>query len=156
MGAACIPLSRMTAMVDTLHPVHEGSVFRWIAGEAGADTVTYGRDYDVAGWQSTAYYHLDRHGLPAYRARLHPDAEPELASLREFRDAGYRDYLVVVARFVDGGSVGEMTCTCSSWITRAPAVFSDATIATTLPLSPVLAPALKFQAPPGISTPTSA
>src|SRR3546814_9801261 len=51
MGAAGIPLSRMTAMVDTLHPVHEGSVFRWIAGEAGADTVTYGRDYDVAGWQ---------------------------------------------------------------------------------------------------------
>src|SRR3546814_15858673 len=104
MGAAGIPLSRMTAMVDTLHPVHEGSVFRWIAGAAGADTVTYGRDYDVAGWQSTAYYHLDRHGLPAYRARLHPDAEPELAPLRAFRDAGYPDYLVFVERFEAGRS----------------------------------------------------
>ncbi|HEY9536002.1 MAG TPA: adenylate/guanylate cyclase domain-containing protein [Kiloniellaceae bacterium] len=152
MGAAGIPLSRMTAMVDTLHPVHEGSVFRWIAGEAGADTVTYGRDYDVAGWQSTAYYHLDRHGLPAYRARLHPDAEPELASLREFRDAGYRDYLVVVERFEDGGSVGEMTCIYSSWMTRAPEGFSDAAIATIRRLSPVLALALKCQALHGIST----
>src|SRR3546814_15710994 len=54
MIAAGIPLSRMTAMVDTLHPVHEGSVFRWVAGETGADTITYGRDYAVAGWQGTA------------------------------------------------------------------------------------------------------
>lgn len=152
MIAAGIPLSRMTAMVDTLHPVHEGSVFRWIAGETGADTVTYGRDYDVAGWQGTAYYHLDRHGLSAYRARLHPEEEPELASLREFRDAGYRDYLVVVERFEDGGSVGEMTCIYSSWMTRAPEGFSDAAIASIRRLSPVLALALKCQALHGIST----
>lgn len=152
MVSAGIPLSRMTAMVDTLHPVHEGSVFRWVAGDSGADTVTYGRDYDVAGWQGTAYYHLDRHGLPAYRARLHPDQEPELASLREFRDAGYRDYLVVVERFEDAGSVGEMTCIYSSWMTRAPDGFSDAEIATIRRLSPLLALALKCQALHGIST----
>jgi adenylate cyclase len=149
--AAGIPLTRMTAMVDTLHPVHEGSVFRWVAGETSADTLTYGRDYDVASWQATAYYHLDRHGLPAYRARLHPDEAPELEALCEFRDSGYRDYLVVVERFEDSGSIGEMTCIYSSWMTRAPEGFSDVAIATIRRLSPVLALALKCQALHGIS-----
>ena len=151
MVAAGIPLSRMTAMVDTLHPVHEGSVFRWVAGETAANTVTYGRDYDVASWQASTYFHLDRHGLPAYRARLHPDEEPELEALREFRDGCYRDYLVVVERFEDSGSVGEMTCIYSSWMTRAPEGFSDVAIATIRRLSPVLALALKCQALHGIS-----
>ncbi|MGD1878711.1 MAG: adenylate/guanylate cyclase domain-containing protein [Kiloniellaceae bacterium] len=150
--AAGIPLSRMTAMVDTLHPVHEGSVYRWMAGEDGADTFTYARDYDVSRWQATAYYHLDRHGLPAYRERLDPDREPELAALRDFRDDGYRDYLVVVERFEDSGSVGEMTCIYSSWMTRAPEGCSDAAIAAIRRLSPVLALALKCQALFDIST----
>lgn len=146
LRGAGIPLSRMTAMVDTLHPVHEGSVYRWVEGEEGATTFTYGRDYDVAGWQATAYYHLDRTGLPAYRERLHPDQAPELPMLTEFRDNGYRDYLVVVERFEDSGSVGEMTCIYTSWMTRAPEGFSEAAIATIRRLSPVVALALKCQA----------
>ncbi|WP_340118727.1 adenylate/guanylate cyclase domain-containing protein [Pelagibius sp. 7325] len=154
--AADIPLSRMTAMVDTLHPVHEGSVFRWVAGESsgeeGTSTFTYDRDYDEAGWQATTYYHLDRTGLPAYRERLGPDREPALAALRSFRDDGYRDYIVVVERFEDAGSIGEMNCIYSSWMTRAPDGFSDAAIATILRLSPVLALALKCQGLHGIST----
>jgi len=149
--AAGIPLTRMTAMVDTLHPVHEGSVFRWVVGDTGADTMTYSHDYDVERWQQTTYYHLDRHGLPAYRARLHPDAEPELEALREFRDDGYRDYLVVVERFEDSGSVGEMTCIYSSWMTFAPEGFSDADVEMIRRLSPVLALALKALALYGIS-----
>ncbi|GAB4376300.1 MAG: adenylate/guanylate cyclase domain-containing protein [Kiloniellaceae bacterium] len=149
--AAGIPLSRMTAMVDTLHPVHEGSVVRWLAGDAGADTITYEHDYDVERWQQTAYYHLDRLGLPAYRERLAPDRAPELDALREFRDGGYRDYLVLVERFEDRGSVGEMTCIYSSWMTRSPDGFSDADIEMIRRLSPVLALALKALALQGIS-----
>jgi adenylate cyclase len=150
--AAGIPLARVTAMVDTLHPVHEGSVYRWVDGDPGVTIFTYDRDYDQAGWQATAYYHLDRNGLPAYRERLSPDDEPQLAALREFRDAGYRDYLVLVERFEEGGSVGEMTCIYSSWMTRAPEGFSEAAIATLRRLSPVLALALKCQELHGIST----
>ncbi|SMF55786.1 adenylate cyclase [Tistlia consotensis] len=156
MVAAGIPLGRMTAMVDTLHPVHEGSVFRWVdgeaGGEAGADTMTYGRDYDVTRWQATTYYHLERHGLEDCRWRLRPGEEPELAALCEFRDAGFTDYLVVVERFEDSGSVGEMTCIYSSWMTRAPEGFSDAAIATIRRLSPVLALALKCNELQSIST----
>jgi adenylate cyclase len=156
MVAAGIPLGRMTAMVDTLHPVHEGSVFRWVAagggGEAGADTMTYGRDYDVSRWQATTYYHLERHGLEDCRWRLWPGEEPELEALREFRDAGFTDYLVVVERFEDAGSVGEMTCIYSSWMTRAPEGFSEAAIATIRRLSPILALALKCNELQAIST----
>ena len=151
LGAAGIPLSRMTAMVDTLHPVHEGSVFRWVDGEEGATTFIYERGYDVAAWQATAYYHLDRTGLPAYRERLAPGREPDLPVLAEFRDEGYRDYLVVVERFEGAGSVGEMTCIYTSWMTRAPEGFSEAAVATIRRLSPVLALALKCQALHGIS-----
>ena len=42
--AAGIPLARLTAMVDTLHPVHEGSVYRWVDGEPGVTIFTYDRD----------------------------------------------------------------------------------------------------------------
>src|SRR3546814_10940946 len=57
MIAAGIPLSRMTAMVDTLHPVHEGSVFRWIAGATGPATVPYRPHYLVPGWPGHAHSH---------------------------------------------------------------------------------------------------
>lgn len=144
--AAGIPLSRMTALVDTLHPVHEGSVYRWVDGEEGATTLNYGRDYDIAGWQATAYYYLERTGLPAYRERLYPGKAPELPALAEFRDNGYRDYLVVVERFEGSGSVGEMTCIYTSWMTRVPEGFSPAAVATIRRLSPVVALALKCQA----------
>src|SRR5690606_13606703 len=140
--AAGIPLSRMTALVDTLHPVHEGSVYRWVDGEEGATTLNYGRDYDIAGWQATAYYYLERTGLPAYRERLYPGKAPELPALAEFRDNGYRDYLVVVERFEGSGSVGEMTCIYTSWMTRVPEGFSPAAVATIRRLSPVVALAL--------------
>jgi adenylate cyclase len=152
MVAAGIPLSRMTAMVDTLHPVLEGSVVRWVEGEEGASTFTYDRDYDQSRWHDTAYYHLDRSGLPAYRERLQAGKDPDLPALAEFRDDGYRDYLVVVERFEDSGSVGEMTCIYSSWMTRAPEGFSEAAVATIRRLSPVLALALKCQELHGIST----
>jgi adenylate cyclase len=29
--AAGVPLARATALIDTLHPIHEGRVFRWRA-----------------------------------------------------------------------------------------------------------------------------
>lgn len=141
--AAGIPLSRTTALVDTLHPVHEGTALRWFAEGAGAETLTYDRGYDETMWRSTAFYHLERTGLPFYRTRLHPNEDPELSSLIEFRDQGHRDYLVVVERFEDSGSVGEMTCIYTSWVTRAPEGFSEAAVATIRRLSPVLALALK-------------
>src|SRR5262245_6704457 len=41
--AAGIPLARVLMFVDTLHPVHEGRLFRWGYGSTEAPLLEYGR-----------------------------------------------------------------------------------------------------------------
>ena len=41
--AAGLPLARTQVFIDTLHPVHEGSLFRWGLGPTESPLVEYGR-----------------------------------------------------------------------------------------------------------------
>src|SRR5262249_34554315 len=69
--AAGIPLGRAHAFIDTLHPVYEGSLFRWGYSPDESGVVEYGRttlgDVDATGaasldaqatgiWRRSAYY----------------------------------------------------------------------------------------------------
>lgn len=151
LAAAGIPLARMTAVVDTLHPIHEGAFYRWHLGGQEVEVATYGRDYDQDAWQASPYHYVETRGLPAYRVRLNEGGELSFPILQEMREAGYSDYLTVIERFEDSGSVGEMSCIYSSWLTRDPAGFSDSDIATIRRIAPVLALALKCMGLHGIS-----
>jgi len=42
-GAAGLPLARTTVLIDTLHPVHEGRLFRWGFGSTESPLLEYGR-----------------------------------------------------------------------------------------------------------------
>src|SRR5262245_41900810 len=68
--AAGIPLARVMVFIDTLHPVHEGRLFRWGFGPTESVLVDYGRTTSDAlalpgadprgaeRWQSSPFYKM--------------------------------------------------------------------------------------------------
>src|SRR4249920_3072567 len=73
-NAADLPVARALAIIDTLHPVHEGTVFRWRNDDVEEEAATqYGRT--VAGaaaenWQRSPFYHLLQTGGEELRRRV--------------------------------------------------------------------------------------
>jgi adenylate cyclase len=57
--------------------------------------------------------------------------------------AGLTDYVAIINRFAAEGSIGEMDCVYSSWMTKHPGGFDDEHIATLQRLAPFLALAVK-------------
>src|SRR5215210_2694263 len=74
-AAAGLPLARALVLVDTLHPVHEGRVFRWRRDPAPDEPVVleYGRTEDdpeaAEGWRRSPFHHLLETGGSALRRR---------------------------------------------------------------------------------------
>ncbi|MBX9942881.1 MAG: adenylate/guanylate cyclase domain-containing protein [Reyranella sp.] len=145
--AAGLELSRATALIDTLHPVHEGRVFRWRDDESNdAPTVEYGRtDQGEAAesWQRSPFFHLLQTGEEELRRRIGFGEAADFLAIQEMKDAGHTDYLVFVHRFADDKAIGDMDCVYSSWLTRQPEGFSDANVVALRRLVPPLALAIK-------------
>jgi len=148
--AAGLPLSRGLALIDTLHPVHEGRVFRWRDDEStDAPMVEYGPSDQGEGavtWQSSPFFHLLQTGEEELRRRIGFGDAIDFPVIQEMKDAGHTDYLVFVHRFAGDNAIGEMDCVYSSWVTRHPEGFSDAGLAALRRLVPPLALAIKAAA----------
>lgn len=148
--AAGLPLSRGLALIDTLHPVHEGRVFRWRDDESNDPAmVEYGRSDQGEGaetWQRSPFFHLLQTGEEELRRRIGFGDAADFPAIREMKDAGHTDYLVFVHRFADDNAIGEMDCVYSSWMTRHPEGFSDAGLVALRRLVPPLALAIKAAA----------
>ncbi len=148
--AAGLPLSRGHALIDTLHPVHEGRVFRWRDDESNdAAMVEYGRSDQgelAETWQRSPFYHLLQTGEEELRRRIGFGEAADFPAIQEMKDVGHTDYLVFVHRFADDNAIGEMDCVYSSWMTRHPEGFSDAGMVALRRLVPPLALAIKAAA----------
>ena len=118
------------ALIDTLHPVHEGRVFRWRDEESNDPAmVEYGRSDQGEGaatWQSSPFFHLLQIGEEEMRLRIGFGETAEFPVVQEMKDAGHTDYLVFVHRFAGDNAIGEMDCVYSSWVTRHPGGFCAA------------------------------
>ena len=72
--AAGLPLTRALVVIDTLHPVHEGTVFRWSDDNVEENAATqYGRTNEgeaAASWQRSPFYHLLQSGGEELRRRI--------------------------------------------------------------------------------------
>jgi adenylate cyclase len=156
--AAGLPLARALVFVDTLHPVHEGRLFRWGYGPTESPLLEYGRtspdalaasgseprDVELAErWRNTPHYKMVQTGDSFLRRRLNATAKDEFAVLSDFLAAGMTDYVAIISRFAPEGIIGEMDGVYSSWATRAPDGFSDDQIAALQRLAPYLALAIK-------------
>ena len=157
-AAAGIPLGRAHVFIDTLHPVHEGRLFRWGYGPDEAPMHEYGRtssaglgasgpvslDAQAAGvWQRSPFYAMLKTGTSLFRRRLQADTQDEFSMLPDWRAAGMTEYVALITSFATEGVIGEMDAVYSSWGTTAPEGFSDIQIAALERVVPYLALAIK-------------
>jgi adenylate cyclase len=149
VAAAGLPLTRAIVIVDTLHPVYEGRVFRWRRDPVPDESAVleYGRiseDREAeARWRSSPFYHLLETGGSALRRRLTDDEPLVFPALEEMRAQGQTDYLALIHRFAGDGVIGEMDGIYSSWTSDAPDGFTDAQVTALTRLVPGLALAIK-------------
>jgi adenylate cyclase len=156
--ASGIPLARTQVFADTLHPVHEGRLFRWGFGPDEAPVVEYGRtnlevlaasgadqrDVESAKrWLRSPFYLMLQTGDSTLRRRLNAAATEEFAFLPDWIAAGMTEYLAIITRFAAEGVIGDMDCVYTSWGTRAPSGFDDDHVATLERVAPFFALAVK-------------
>ncbi len=156
--ATGLPLGRAQVFIDTVHPVHEGRLFRWGHGPTEAAMLEYGRtsldalaaagadprDVETAErWRNSPFYRMLQTGDSVLRRSLDTVSQDEFSFLPDWRAAGMTDYVAIITRFAAEGTIGEMDCVYSSWATRAPDGFSGGQIAALERLAPSLALAIK-------------
>jgi adenylate cyclase len=157
--AAGLPLVRALMFIDTLHPVHEGRLFRWGYGPTESPLLEYGRtspnalaasgsepQQDVKAaqrWRNSPHYKMLQTGDSFLRRRLDAAAKDEFAVLSDLLAAGMSDYVAIISRFAPEGVIGEMDGVYSSWATAASDGFSDGQIAALKRIAPYLALAIK-------------
>ena len=156
--AAGIPLGRAHMAIDTLHPVHEGRLFRWGYGPNESPVHEYGRTslerLDASGsvsldvqaaevWRRSPFNNLLQTSASLLRRRLNTDTKDEFSMLPDWFAAGMTDYVAIITRFAAEGVIGEMDAVYSSWTTGAPNGFSDNQIAALQRIVPYLALAIK-------------
>jgi adenylate cyclase len=155
--AAGIPLGRAHVFIDTLHPVHEGRLFRWGYPDE-SPMHEYGRtsvegldatgavslDAQATGvWQRSPFYSMLQTGASLLRRRLTSDTKDEFSLLPEWYAAGVTEYAGILTRFGAEGVIGEMDAVYSSWGTKAAAGFDASQIAALERIVPHLALAIK-------------
>jgi adenylate cyclase len=149
-GAAGLPVSRALMLIDTLHPIREGRVFRWRAdGAEEAAVREYGPSNQgeaAEAWQRSPFFYLWQSGGEELRRRIGFGEAADYAIIQEMKDEGHTDYVLFVQRFKAGGTIGEMDCFYSSWSTKHPDGFSDGDIAALRRLTPALGLAVKSAA----------
>src|SRR5271163_3275432 len=139
---AGIPLARAMVILDTLHPIYEGRVFRWRADLPDAvEAVDYGRTNEgeaAESWRRSPFYYLLQSGGRDMRRRLTAGDAADFPAIIQARDEGMTDYLALVHRFAAEGVIGEMDCVYSSWSTDAAGGFDEAAIDALKRLAPFL------------------
>jgi adenylate cyclase len=150
LGEAGVPLAQAMVIVDSLHPVYEGRVFRWRADRPETvEAIDYGRS-DVGemaeNWRQSVFFHLLQTGAEAARRRFWAGDPADFPALAQARDAGIAEYLALVHRFAAEGVIGDMDCIYSSWASDAPAGFGDGAVAALQRLAPFLKLAIKSAA----------
>ncbi|HTB40239.1 MAG TPA: adenylate/guanylate cyclase domain-containing protein [Reyranella sp.] len=149
-NAAGLMISRALAVIDTLHPVHEGTVFRWRSDNVAEKAATeYGRTNEGAAaesWQRSPFYHLLQTGGEELRRRIGFGEPADFPAIQEMKDLGYTDYLIFVHRFAADATIGEMDCVYSAWSTFSTEGFSEADVVALRRLAPALGLAIKSAA----------
>ncbi|MCW6508142.1 adenylate/guanylate cyclase domain-containing protein [Lichenifustis flavocetrariae] len=142
-----LDLARGMVLIDTLHPVYEGRVFRWRNdGVEESRMLEYGRTSDnleaAENWRRSVFSHLLDTGADEYACHL-SSTEAEFWNFEALRRDGLVGYAAFIHRFAREGSFGDMDCVYSSWSTHHDDGFSQAQLVALRELLPALALAIK-------------
>lgn len=144
--AAGLPLDRGMALMDTLHPVHEGRAFRWDSESEIESEFEYGPSGEgeaLSTWQRSAFYYLWSGTENEVRRRIGFGDPIDFNMLDKLLEAGHTDYVALVHRFAKEGTIGEMDCFFSHFATKHPEGFSDQDLSILRKLVPILGLAIK-------------
>jgi len=163
--ASGLPISRALLFIDTLHPVYEGRLVRWGHDPSKPVIQEYGRtglpggatdrhlssgveqQTDTAArWRASPFFRMLETGESLLRRRVTADSEAEFPVLGDYRAEGMADYVAIINRFAPEGTIGEMDCIYSSWLTGRVDGFTDANIAALTRVVPTLSLAVKAAA----------
>jgi adenylate cyclase len=148
--AAGLELSRGLVVIDTLHPIFEGRGFRWNDTQTNeSDSFEYGSTSagDAAqNWRRSTFYHMLEHGHDELRIDLGDIATLDFSILPELAEKGHRHLVAFVHRFGEAGTIGQMDCVYSYWLTRRPEGFDELALSALRDLVPVLGLAIKSAA----------
>src|ERR1700737_3433515 len=143
-------LSRGLVFIDTLHPIFEGRGFRWNDTETNeSDSFEYGSTSEgnaAQNWRRSTFYHMLEHGHDELRIDLADCASLDFSLIDELAAKGHRHFLAFVHRFGEAGTIGEMDCVYSYWLTRRAEGFSEQGLSALRDLVPVLGLAIKSAA----------
>jgi len=148
--AAGLELSRGLVFIDTLHPIFEGRGFRWNDTQTNeSDSFEYGSTSagDAAlNWRRSTFFHMLEHGHDELRIDLGDIASLDFSLIPELAEKGHRHFVAFVHRFGEAGTIGQMDCVYSYWLTRRPDGFDEQALAALRDLVPVLGLAVKSAA----------
>src|SRR5712671_5911205 len=145
-----LDLSRGLVFIDTLHPIFEGRGFRWNDTETNeADAFEYGSTSsgDAAqNWRRSTFYHMLEHGHDELPIDLADCASLDFSMIDDLAAKGHRHFIGFVHGFGESGSIGEMDCVYSYWLTRRADGFGEQNLSALRDLVPVLGLAIKSAA----------
>ena len=148
--AAGLELSRGLVFIDTLHPIFEGRGFRWNDTETNeSDSFEYGSSSEgdaAQNWRRSTFYHMLEHGHEELRIDLADCASLDFSMISELAEKGHRHFVAFVHRFGEAGTIGQMDCVYSYWLTRRAYGFGEQGLSALRDLVPVLALAIKSAA----------
>jgi adenylate cyclase len=148
--AGGVDLSRGLVFIDTLHPIFEGRGFRWNDSKTNQpESFEYGSTSEgqpAQNWRRTAFYHMLENGRDELTIDLADCASLDFSMIDELAADGHRHFLAFVHRFGEAGTIGEMDCVYSYWVTRREGGFGEQGLAALRDLVPLLG--LRSSPPP--------
>src|SRR5712671_2410147 len=148
--AGGLELSRGLVFIDTLHPIFEGRGFRWNDTEIDeSNTFEYGPtgEGDAAqNWRRSIFHHMLENGHDDVQIDLADCASLDFTMIDDLAARGHRHFVAFVHRFGEAGTIGEMDCLYSYWLTRRADGFSEQGLSALREVVPVLGLAIKSAA----------
>jgi adenylate cyclase len=142
-----LDLSRGLVFIDTLHPIYEGRGFRWSDLPSNDGDIFEYRSTSTGSaalnWRRSPFFHMLEHGHDEMLIDLADCASLDFSMISEMAEKQHRHFVAFVHRFGETGTLGEMDCFYSYWLTRRDQGFSEGELAALRDLVPVLGLAIK-------------
>jgi adenylate cyclase len=143
-------VSRGMVFIDTLHPIFEGRGFRWNDAETNeSDVFEYGSTNEgeaAEAWRSSIFYHMLESGHEELPLDLVKSSSHNFKFMGELAEKGHKHLVAYTNRFGEAGTMGQMDCVYSYWVTRREEGFGAQGLAALRDLVPVLGLAIKTAA----------
>ncbi len=124
-----LDLSRGLVFIDTLHPIFEGRGFRWNDTETNeSDMFEYRSTSEgeaAQNWRRSIFYHMLESSLDELKIDFADRASFDFSLIDELAAKGHRHFVAFVHRFGEAGTLGQMDCVYSYWVTRRADGFGE-------------------------------